>query len=46
VAGYTLNTGTSEQPLPDRPQRYAQRPRPHFDASANSPLTQTGFGLR
>jgi hypothetical protein len=49
VAGTTLNTGTSEQPLPDKQQRYAEPPLGSIDAPENTALTQTGFareGLR
>ena len=43
MAGTTLNTGTSEQPLPDQQQRYAEPPLGSIDAPENTLLTQTGF---
>jgi hypothetical protein len=41
----SLNTGTSERPLPDQPQRYAEPPLGSIGAPKNRPLTQTGFAL-
>jgi hypothetical protein len=43
VAGTTLKTGASEQPLPDLDPRYAEPPLGSIDASENNRLTQTGF---
>ncbi|HLM16216.1 MAG TPA: hypothetical protein VK549_00250, partial [Acidimicrobiia bacterium] len=45
VAGTTLNTGTSEQPLPDLDQRYAELALGSIDAPDKTLLTQTGFAL-
>jgi hypothetical protein len=41
----TLTAGSSDKPLPDPHQRYAQPAPASFNAPSFSPLTQTGFDL-